>query len=153
MQCNSVTPFLWLDDSARQAGEFCAEVFTDAAIVDMMPGPGDEPMGVTMRIGDLRLTIFNGGPTHQLTEAFSLMVSVETQEEVDYFWESLSEGGVEDRCGWLKDRFGVSWQIVPTALMRTLSGDDPDGRARATQAMFGMKKLLVAELEAAYAGT
>ena len=153
MKCNSVTPFLWLDDTARQAAEFYVQVFDDAEIVETVPGPGSEPIGVTVRVADLRFTVFNGGPHHKLTEAFSLMISVETQEEVDYFWSALSEGGQEDRCGWVKDRFGVSWQVVPEALMRVLGGDDPEGAARAQQAMLGMRKLDIAGLEAAYAGS
>lgn len=154
MKFLTVIPFLWLDGTARQAAEFYAEVFEGAQIVDTTPGgPGSEPMGVTVRIADLEFTLFNGGPAHSLSEAFSLMVTVETQEEVDHFWSVLCEGGHEDRCGWLKDKFGVSWQIVPTALPRVLGGEDPAGRERAMQAMLGMRKLDVAELEAAYAGS
>lgn len=154
MKFRSVTPFLWLDGTARQAAEYYAEVFEDAQIVDTMPGgPGGEPMSVTLQIADLEFSVFNGGPAHKLTEAFSLMVSVETQEEVDHYWAVLSEGGHEDRCGWVKDKFGVSWQIVPTTLMQVLSGEDEAGRARALQAMLGMGKLEIAELKAAYAGS
>jgi predicted 3-demethylubiquinone-9 3-methyltransferase (glyoxalase superfamily) len=94
----------------------------------------------------------NGGPTYRFTEAVSFMVSCETQEEVDRFWTGLSEGGEEGPCGWLKDRFGLSWQIVPSALLRLLSDPDQEKAGRAMQAMMGMKKIEIAELERAAEG-
>ncbi len=153
MNCKSVTPFLWMNGTARQASELYTEVFDDAEVVATMPGPGDEPMGVTLRVAGLTFTLFNGGPAHELTDACSLMVSVDTQEEVDYFWEKLSEDGEESRCGWLKDRYGVSWQVVPEMLGSVLGGPDPEGAGRAGQAMMGMQKLVIAELQAAYDGS
>lgn len=152
MKCNSITPFLWLNGTAVQAAELYRELFEDAEIIETMPGPGDQPMGVTMRIGELKLTLFNGGPAHELSEAFSLMISVDTQDEVDHFWRGLTDGGSEGPCGWCKDRYGVSWQVVPTALMQLLGGEDREGAARAGQAMQGMKKLVIAELQSAYDG-
>lgn len=148
MQCKSVTPYLWMNETSEQAAEFYNSVFDDSEILTTSEGP----KSVTMRIAGLEFTMFDAGPHFQLNEAFSLMVSVETQEEVDYFWEKLTDGGSESECGWLKDRFGVSWQIVPTALWLAFTGDDPEGRERALKAMFTMKKLVVADLEAAYAG-
>lgn len=152
MQCNSVTPFIWLNDTAKPAADFYATIFDDAEVVSEMPGPGGQPMGVTIKLAGTMITLFNGGPANEINEAFSLSISVETQEQVDHFWSRLSEGGSEGPCGWLKDQFGVSWQVVPTALERVLSGPDQAGAQRAGQAMMGMKKLVIAELEAAYAG-
>lgn len=152
MNCKSVTPFLWMNGTARQAAELYVEVFDNAEILSTIPGPGDEPTGVTVRVADLTFTTFNGGPGHELSDAFSLMVSVETQEEVDYFWEKLTAGGEESRCGWLKDQFGVSWQVTPTMLMDVLGGPDLEAAGRATQAMLGMQKLVIADLQAAYDG-
>ena len=117
----SVAPFLWFDDDAEQALEFYAGVFTNSEIVDVtrmdvptMPD-GDFMIG-TIRIENLTITIMNGGPTFTLNEAFSLVVSCEDQDEVDYYWTALREGGEPSQCGWLKDRFGLSWQVVPDAV-------------------------------------
>lgn len=147
-----ITPFLWFEDQAEQAMDFYLGVFENSELVSTMPGPGDRPMAVTVRLNDVELILFNGGPHQKLNEAFSLFVSCETQVEVDYYWERLLEGGRPDRCGWLKDRFGVSWQIVPDGLGGLIGGSDPDGAQRAMQAMLGMVKLDIAELQRAYDG-
>ncbi|MGH2907115.1 MAG: VOC family protein [Solirubrobacterales bacterium] len=152
MQAKSITPFLWFESGAKAASDYYLEVFDDAELVDTMPGPGDEPMGVTLRLKDLTLRLFNGGPMHKLDEAFSLFVFVETQEEVDYFWDKLVDGGEPSRCGWLTDKFGVTWQIIPEMLPDVLAGSDPEGCQRATEAMLGMVKLDIAELQTAYDG-
>jgi predicted 3-demethylubiquinone-9 3-methyltransferase (glyoxalase superfamily) len=149
----SIVPFIWLESGATDARDFYLSIFEDAKTNYEMPGPGEQPMGVAIDIGPLTFILFNGGPAYKQTEAFSLMVSVEGQAEVDRLWEALTaDGGEESQCGWLKDKFGVSWQIVPTVLPQVLGGPNPEGRKRATEAMLAMKKLVIADLEAAYAG-
>lgn len=150
---NDVTPFLWLAEGASDAADLYTSVFEDSERVSDMRGPDDQPMGVTVRVKNLEFTLFNGGPRYQLDDAFSLMVACEDQAEIDFLWEKLTEGGSESKCGWLKDRFGVSWQIVLKGLSGLLGGPDAAGRERAMQAMLGMVKLDIAELQAAYEGT
>lgn len=147
-----VTPFLWLNEGASNAADFYTSVFADSERISEMPGPGDEPMGVTVRVKDVEFILFNGGPTYELSPAFSLMVECEDQAEIDELWTKLTDGGNESRCGWLEDKFGVSWQIVPKVLPDLLGGPDPDGRERAMQAMLGMVKFDIAALQAAYDG-
>ena len=150
-----VTPFVWYDSEAEEAAGLYTSVIPSSRIVDVSrhgaggPGPEGAVMTVTFELDGLRFTALNGGPGHPLTEAVSFVVSCETQEEVDRYWAALSEGGEEGPCGWLKDRFGLSWQIVPTALPRLLGDPDPARAQRAMQAMLGMKKLDIAALEAA----
>lgn len=154
MSTPQITPFIWLESGASAARDFYLEIFPEGETVYEMPGPGDEPMGIAVTLGELTVILFNGGPTYKQTEAFSLMVSVEGQEEVDRLWDGLTaDGGEESMCGWLKDKFGVSWQIIPTMFPEVMGGPDPEGRERATQAMMGMKKLVIADLQAAYDGT
>jgi predicted 3-demethylubiquinone-9 3-methyltransferase (glyoxalase superfamily) len=148
-----ITPFIWLEGGASQARDFYVSLFEDGDTVYEMPGPGDEPMGIAVYLAGNTLILFNGGPQYPQTPAFSLMASVEGQAEVDRLWDALTaDGGEESQCGWLVDKFGVSWQIIPTILPQVLGGEDPEGRKRATEAMMGMKKLVIADLEAAYAG-
>jgi len=152
-----VTPFVWYDSEAEEAAELYTSLVPNSRIVDVTrygaagPGPEGTAMTVTFELDGLRFTALNGGPAHPLTEAVSFTVSCETQEEVDRYWAALSEGGEEGPCGWLKDRFGLSWQIVPTALPRLLGDPDPARAQRAMQAMLGMRKLDIAALEAAAA--
>lgn len=154
MSTPQITPFIWLESGAATARDFYLEIFPDGNTVYEMPGPGDEPMGIAVWIGELTFILFNGGPAQKQTAAFSLMVSVEGQDEVDRLWDALTaDGGEESQCGWLKDKFGVSWQIVPTVLPEVMGGPDAEGRARANAAMMGMKKLVIADLQAAYDGT
>jgi predicted 3-demethylubiquinone-9 3-methyltransferase (glyoxalase superfamily) len=153
MTTKQITPFIWLEGGASAARDFYTDLFEDGDTVYEMPGPGEEPMGVAIYLAGNTIILFNGGPGHPQTDAFSLMVSVEGQEEVDRLWDALTaDGGQESRCGWLKDKFGVSWQIIPTILPDVLGGPDPEGRQRATEAMMGMNKLIIADLERAYAG-
>ncbi len=149
----SITPFLWFEQGAEEAMALYARVFDDSATVSVSSSgePGGFFMG-TLRIANLEITIFNGGPHQAFNDAISLFVSVETQEEVDHLWNSLSEGGVPGRCGWLKDPFGVSWQIVPTALGRLMGDPDPARSSRVRKAMMGMEKFVIADLEAAWSG-
>lgn len=146
-------PFLWLNEGASAAADFYTSVFADSERISEMPGPGEEPMGVTIRVKDLEFILFNGGPTYELSPAFSLMVECTEQAEIDDLWEKLTDGGKEVQCGWLEDRYGISWQITPKMLMDVLSGPDAEGRERAMQAMLAMVKLDIAELQAAYDGT
>lgn len=148
----SITPFLWYDDDAAEVAEFYLDVFDDAEKVSEMTGM-DKVLGVTIRIHGQELILFNGGPAQQLDEAFSLMVVVDTQEQVDRYWEALTaDGGAPNVCGWLKDKYGLSWQIVPQVMIDALNGSDRDGTNRAMDAMMKMTKFDVDEIRRAYAG-
>jgi len=154
-----VTPFLWFDDQAEQAAEFYVSLIPNSKITGVSrygeagPGVPGSAMTVTFELDGLPVTALNGGPVYKLTEAFSFSVSCEGQAEVDRLWNALiAGGGEESRCGWLKDRFGLSWQIVPKALPRLLGDPDRARANRAMQAMLKMNKLVVADLEAAAAG-
>jgi predicted 3-demethylubiquinone-9 3-methyltransferase (glyoxalase superfamily) len=154
-----ITTFLWFDDKAEEAAHFYATVFDDARVVDpvrtleeMASGKGT-PMVVTFEIAGQRFMALNGGPQFQFTEAVSLFVSCRDQAEVDFYWERLTEGGKAGQCGWLKDRYGLSWQIIPKALIELMNDPDPVGSARVMQAMLGMNKIDIAALRAAHAGT
>lgn len=153
----SVHPFLWFNDNAEEALDFYSTVFSNSEIVNVTKiRQSDAPNGGfvvgTIRIEDQLLTVMNGGPMFTLDEAFSLWVSCDGQEEVDYYWTALTDGGEESRCGWLKDRFGVSWQIIPTLLMQLQSDSDPAKANRVREAMLTMRKIKCEELQAAYDG-
>ena len=151
----SVTPFLWFDTEAEQAAELYTSVFPNSRIVDVTHygSAGPRPEGMVMTVGfeldGQRLIALNGGPDFSFTEAISFVVSCETQEEVDRYWEMLSEGGEEGPCGWLKDKFGLSWQIVPDALPRLLADPDTEKAQRVMAAMLEMKKIDIEALERA----
>ncbi|MGZ4429313.1 MAG: VOC family protein [Nocardioidaceae bacterium] len=154
-----ITPCLWFDDQAEQAATFYTSLFKDSRIVDVSyygeagPGEAGKVLMVVFELDGRQYQALNGGPEYQLTEAFSLSVSCADQDEVDHFWTVLSEGGEEGPCGWLKDRFGLSWQVVPTRLPELL-GDPDTGRAqRAMAAMLQMRKLDIAALERAADGS
>lgn len=151
----SVHPFLWFDDDAEDAMELYQRVFADSEVVSIsrvpfadLPG-GRVVMG-TLRIDNLELMMFNGGPGHSFNESVSLFVSCADQDEVDRYWDALVEGGRPIQCGWLTDRFGVTWQIVPTLLGQLLSDPDATRAARVRDAMLAMVKLDCAALQAAY---
>jgi len=149
-----ITPFLWFNDDVEDAMTFYLRVFPEGCIVNTIPGPDGTLMGATFELCGQQFMGLNGGPLHQFTHAISMFVSCKDQQEVDHYWSALTaHGGQEDRCGWLKDKFGLSWQIVPDALAQTLGGPNPEGAGRAMQAMMGMKKLIVADLLKAYAGS
>ena len=153
-----ITPFLWFDNQAEEAMNFYVSVFKNAKVKEVSRFEGTAPEGNpnllvgTIELEGLEITLMNAGPMFKLTEAFSLVVNCETQEEVDYYWEKLSAGGEIQQCGWLKDQFGVSWQIVPTALPRLVSDPDKAKASRVMEAMMQMVKLDVAKLEAAARG-
>lgn len=149
--------FLWLDDSAAQAIDFYASVFDDSEVVSVerepAPGlPGDELVLGTIRFGGHEVMLFNGGPDHPQTDAASLFVTCADQAEVDRYWDALVEGGQPIACGWLRDRFGVSWQVVPQLLLTLMSSPDHDASERARAAMMTMVKLDSAALQAAFDG-
>ena len=151
-----ITPFLWFDNNAEEAMIFYTSIFKNSRIGkvtrygDAGPGPKGEVMSGTFQLDGQDFMALNGGPLYTFTPAISFMVDCKTQEEVDHFWEKLSEGGSKDRCGWLKDKFGVSWQIVPTILGILLNDPDPVKAERVMKAMLQMDKLIIKDLKAAY---
>jgi predicted 3-demethylubiquinone-9 3-methyltransferase (glyoxalase superfamily) len=153
-----ITPFLWFDSQAEEAVNFYASIFKNSKIGkitrygDAGPGPAGSVLTASFELEGLEFTALNGGPAFKFTEAISLYVNCESQEEVDYYWEKLLEGGQVQQCGWLKDKFGLAWQIIPSALPRLLSDPDRDKANRVMQAMLKMQKIDVAELEQAAAG-
>ncbi|MBX3100275.1 MAG: VOC family protein [Salinibacterium sp.] len=149
----TITPFLWFDNNADEAIAFYSRLFPDAVTIDESRGPDGTLFFATFELAGQRIMALNGGPNFAFTEAISLFVSVDTQEEVDVLWDALTaDGGEESQCGWLKDKYGLSWQIIPTALGRLQSGPDREKAGRVIQTMLGMRKIVIAELEAAYAG-
>ena len=146
----TITPFLWFDDQAEEAATLYVSVFPNSRVTRVSPGPGGKAMTVSFELDGLPVTALNGGPTYHFTEAVSFSVMCEDQAEVDRYWSALTaDGGEESRCGWLKDRFGFSWQIVPRALPELLGDPDRERANRAMKAMLGMRKLDIAMLEAA----
>lgn len=146
VKVQGVTPFLWFEKDAVRAAEFYASVFQGAKVVST------NPMGCEFEIAGQRIMALNGGPVYELTPAFSLYVRVKTQAQVDELWKRLtSGGGREDRCGWLVDKFGVSWQIIPDRLTELLFHEDPRVAQAATDAMLKMQKIEIAALDAAVA--
>ncbi len=153
----TLSPFLWFNDDAEDALAFYSSIFENSEIVSVtsvndpsMPG-GGFIIG-TIRIENLDISILNGGPTFSLNEAFSLFVSCDTQDEVDYYWSALCDGGEPRQCGWLKDRFGVSWQIIPKLLGELMGSPDRERSGRVRDAMMTMSKIESDELRAAYEG-
>lgn len=158
-----ISPFLWFDHQAEEAATFYVSVFSkrrgaapDGSKVlnvshygEAGPAPAGTAMAVQFQLDGQEFTALNGGPAHTFTEAISFLVSCETQEEVDELWEKLSDGGEEGPCGWLKDRYGLSWQIIPTALMELLGDPDPEKAQRVMKAMLEMSKIEIAELKRA----
>jgi predicted 3-demethylubiquinone-9 3-methyltransferase (glyoxalase superfamily) len=149
----SIHPCLWFTGQLDDAIAFYQSVFPDTRVDYVNPGPDGKAFTAEWVIQGQRFMGLNGGGAFSFNEAISFVVSCEGQAEVDYLWDRLAgDGGEESMCGWLKDRFGVSWQIVPTRLGELLGGPDPEGAQRATQAMLQMHKIDIAALERAYAG-
>jgi predicted 3-demethylubiquinone-9 3-methyltransferase (glyoxalase superfamily) len=144
-----ITPFLWFDNNAEEAVNFYASIFKSAKVQNVNR-VGGKAMTVTFELEGQRFIALNGGPLFKFTEAFSMFVNCETQEEVDELWEKLSQGGSKSRCGWLKDKFGLSWQIIPTALMQLMSDPDPERSSAVFQAMMKMDKIVIADLKKAH---
>lgn len=149
----TITPFLWFNDNAGEAIERYKKVFPDTKVVNETRMPDGKLFIATIKIKGQELVLMNGGPAHQLSEAFSLSVGVETQQEVDEISDGLIDGGgYQDDCGWLKDAFGLSWQIVPSILGKLMSDPDPEKAGRTQAAMMQMKRLSVQGLQDAYDG-
>lgn len=157
MRVNKISPFLWFDNQAEEAVAFYLSVFENAKAGPVMrcgdagPGPKGSVLCASFELEGLQITALNGGPHFKLTEAFSLMIRCGSQEEVDYFWDKLGEGGEHSHCGWLKDKFGLSWQITPDRLLELNMDPDPAKAGRVMQAMMTMRKIDIAALEAAAA--
>ena len=160
----TIAPCLWFDDQAEQAAQFYTSIFKNSQIVtisrygeagrDVHKKPPGSVMTVAFELDGQPFTALNGGPVFKFNEAISFQVNCDTQEEVDYYWEKLSAGGDEEaqQCGWLKDKYGVSWQVVPTILVEMMTNPDPAKAERAFAAMLQMKKIEIDKLKRAYAG-
>jgi predicted 3-demethylubiquinone-9 3-methyltransferase (glyoxalase superfamily) len=154
-----ITPFLWFDDKAEEAAKFYTSIFKNSRITtisryggDTGPGPKGTVMVVRFELEGQEFIALNGGPQFTFTPAVSLLVDCETQEEVDEMWEKLSEGGQKDSCGWIKDKYGLSWQIIPTALGKLMSDPDRERSNRVMKAMLQMSKIEIKCLRRAYEG-
>lgn len=155
----SITPCLWFDMVAQEAAEFYCSIFPNSRIIDVQRAPMDNPsqsegqvLSVEYELDGTRFTGLNGGDQFSFTEAVSYQIDCADQAEVDHYWNALTDGGEESECGWLKDRYGLSWQVVPRRLVELLEHPDADVARRAGQAMLEMKKIDVAELEKAAFG-
>ena len=155
-----ITPFLWFDSQAEEAARFYVSLFPNSRIRGIVrygaagPGPAGAVMTVAFELNGFELTALNGGPQFPFTEAISLVATCDSQVEIDTLWEKLlAAGGRESRCGWLKDRYGLSWQVVPAALPELLGDKDAAKAQRAMRAMLGMVKLDIAALKKAHAGS
>jgi len=141
-----VSPFLWFEGNMQEAVSFYMSVFEDARVVSMSPAMA------TFELLGQRFLALNAHPHHKFNDAISFFIDCDTQTEVDYYWDKLAEGGAHSQCGWLKDRFGLSWQVIPKTLGRLLMDEDREKANRVMQAMLKMKKIVIADLEAAYKG-
>jgi predicted 3-demethylubiquinone-9 3-methyltransferase (glyoxalase superfamily) len=146
-----ITPFLWFDNNAEEAANFYTSLFKNSKVLIVNRVAG-KVMTVSFELEGQKFIGLNGGPHYHFTEAFSMFVSVETQEEVDHLWNKLTEGGSENRCGWLKDNYGLSWQIIPNALTELMSDRDPEKSTAVFQAMMKMNKIVIADLKQAHEG-
>jgi predicted 3-demethylubiquinone-9 3-methyltransferase (glyoxalase superfamily) len=151
-----ITPFLWFDGQAEEAANFYTSIFENSRIVDIARygevGPGEKGsvMTASFELEGQKFVGLNGGPHYKFTPAISFYISCQTQEEVDYFWDRLLQGGKPSQCGWLTDKFGVSWQVVPDALIEFLQDEDPEKAQRVMQAMLQMVKIDIQKLQEAY---
>jgi predicted 3-demethylubiquinone-9 3-methyltransferase (glyoxalase superfamily) len=141
-----ITPFLWFEGNMEEAVRFYLSVFKNSNVKSL------NPMSATFELLGQEFMALNAGPHHKFNEAVSFFIKCEDQAEVDYYWSKLGDGGTEQPCGWLKDRFGVAWQVIPNALGELLGDPDRVKAGRVVQAMLRMKKIVVADLRAAYAG-
>ena len=153
-----ITPFLWFDNQAEEAMNFYVSIFPNSKAGDISrygesgPGPKGTVMIAQFQLDGQEFTALNGGPNFKFTEAISFVVNCETQEEIDYYWEKLLQGGQEQQCGWLKDKFGLSWQIVPTVFIEMMKKGDPAQTERLMKAVMQMVKLDIPALQRAYEG-
>jgi predicted 3-demethylubiquinone-9 3-methyltransferase (glyoxalase superfamily) len=153
-----ITPNLWFDTQAQEAAELYVSIFPSSEITDITyygeagPGPTGSVLTVEFMLDGQPFIAINGGPLFTFDEAISFMIECNEQDEVDYYWDALTAGGEESQCGWLKDRYGLSWQVCPSGMAEVLNDPDPERANRAMQAMLGMKKIDIAALRAAAAG-
>jgi predicted 3-demethylubiquinone-9 3-methyltransferase (glyoxalase superfamily) len=153
-----ITPNLWFDTQGEEAAEFYCSIFPNSKITNVThyteagPGTPGSVLTVDFVLDGQEFTAINGGPEFTFTEAISLGINCDDQDEVDHYWDKLTDGGQEVQCGWLKDRYGLSWQVIPAGMLELFSDADPARAQRAMQAMFGMKKLDMAALQAAADG-
>jgi predicted 3-demethylubiquinone-9 3-methyltransferase (glyoxalase superfamily) len=153
-----ITPFLWFDGKAEEAMNFYISIFKNSRVGRVTrygeagPGPKGTVMSATFQLEGQEFMALNGGPQFRFTPAISFFVNCETQQEVDELWEKLCEGGKKDRCGWLKDKYGLSWQIIPSALGKMLGDKDPEKSKRVMEAMLQMDKIDIKRLQEAYEG-
>ena len=151
-----ITPFLWFDDNAEEAANFYISIVRNSKIAgisrygEVGPGPKGAVMSVTFELDGQKFMALNGGPQFTFTPAISFFVNCETQQEVDELWEKLSAGGKKERCGWLRDKYGISWQIIPTALGKLMGDADPKKSSRVMKAMLEMEKIDIQRLQQAY---
>ncbi|MET3924761.1 VOC family protein [Devosia sp. 2618] len=151
---SQITPCLWLDDRIDEAIKFYTETFKSAKVHQVVRQAPDQPaFSAIIELEGSRFMLLSGNPNVQFTQTVSFMIECKDQKDVDYFWDALStNGGKESVCGWCEDRFGLSWQVTPKQIYDTVLGKDPVGAQRAVQAMMGMKKLIIADLQKAYDG-
>ncbi len=148
-----VKPFLWFDTQAEEAANFYTSLIPNSKVTEVAPGPNGRALTVAFELDSQEFVALNGGPTYALTEAFSILISCKDQAEVDDLWDKLTAGGGEEsRCGWLKDKFGLSWQVIPEGMVQLLADADPGRAQRATQAMLQMTKIDLAAMQTAAAG-
>lgn len=145
-----IVPFLWLDGKAEEAAKFYISIFKNSRVLSATPGPDGKVLVMTFQLEGQTFYALNGGPQYKFTPAISLYVNCETQAEVDELWNKLSAGGREDQCGWLQDKYGLSWQVIPTALPRLLGDKDPKKANAAMQAMLKMQKIDIQGLQQAH---
>jgi predicted 3-demethylubiquinone-9 3-methyltransferase (glyoxalase superfamily) len=153
-----INPFLWFNNQAEEAAKFYVSIFKNSGVKKIVhygkagPGPEGSVMTVAFELEGQEFTALNGGPVYKFTEAISFVVNCNSQEEVDYYWDKLTEDGEEGVCGWLKDKYGLSWQIVPTVMVEMMSDPDPEKAKRVTEAMLQMVKIDIKTLKEAYDG-
>jgi predicted 3-demethylubiquinone-9 3-methyltransferase (glyoxalase superfamily) len=145
-----IVPFLWFDGKAEEAAKFYVSIFKNSKLLRVMPGPDGKVMSATFQLEGQEFYALNGGPQFKFTPAISLLVNCETQQEVDELWKKLSASGSDEQCGWLKDKYGLSWQIIPTVLGRLLGDKNPKKANAVMEAMLHMKKIDIKGLEQAY---
>jgi predicted 3-demethylubiquinone-9 3-methyltransferase (glyoxalase superfamily) len=148
-----ITPFLWFDTQAEEAMNFYVSVFRNSKVLGVTPGPNGVAQSVNFELEGQEFIGLNAGPQFEFNESISFLVDCKTQEEVDYFWEKLTaDGGEESMCGWLKDKYGLWWQIIPSSLGELMGDPDPEKAQRIVQAMLKMQKIVIADLKRAYDG-
>lgn len=152
MKEHKITPFLWFDNNCEEAIKFYMTVFKNSKLIGTIPGPNGSVMGATFQLNGQDFMALNGGPQFKFNEAVSLYIDCETQEDVDYYWNKLTAGGAESMCGWLKDKYGLWWQVIPSILGQLFSDKDQARAGRAMQAMLKMKKIDIQKLKDAADG-